>query len=60
MTETYKETQDRVIRRHRCRCQWPRSGAIVVLTDEELIDLARERGRIAAGGMPEREARDAW
>jgi len=52
MAETYEQTRDRVIRRHRCPCQWPWPGAIVPLTDEELIDLACERGRIAAGGTP--------
>ena len=55
--ETYEETRDRILRKHRCpRCFLPPGREHVALTEEEALELAGERGRIAA--MPEKpEAR---
>ena len=49
MKETYELTRGRIIRKNRCRCQWPKPWEVTVLTTEEVVQLARERGRIAAG-----------
>ena len=56
MSEVFRDTVRRVVKRHRCPCQWPfgeDGWRHVVLTDEEIVDLAGERGRIAAGGEPQ-------